>query len=266
MIKIAVPGVGGRMGGRLAALVLEAGDMDLSGAAESEGHPIVGEDPAVGLAARRSGIRVVTGLAEAYEGADAIIDFTTPACTLEGLRICADRGIAAVVGTTGFSPEEKEEALSLMNKVPSIFAANYSLGINVLLKVVKDVARALGEEYDIEIVEMHHRYKMDAPSGTALRLGEAAAEASGRELEKDGVFARHGVIGERTKREIGMQTLRGGDVVGDHSVIFAGPGERVELTHKASSRDTFARGALRAARWLVGKPAGLRDMAEVLGL
>ncbi len=266
MIRVALPGVGGRMGLALAALVLEAEDLELSGVAERPGHPLVGRDPASVLGLDESDVTVTDYLAEAYAGADVVIDFTAPACTLESLKVCADQGIAAVVGTTGFSPEEKEVALGLMKRVPSVFAANYSLGINLLLKLAAEAAGVLGDDFDAEILEMHHRHKKDAPSGTALRLGEAVAEALGRSLEKDGVFARRGLTGERSGREIGMQTLRGGDVVGDHTVIFAGLGERIELVHRASSRDTFARGALRAARWVVGKEPGLHEMAEVLGL
>jgi 4-hydroxy-tetrahydrodipicolinate reductase len=171
-----------------------------------------------------------------------------------------------VIGTTGFTKEDRAEIESLTKTIPCVLASNMSLGVNLLLKVLKDVARVLGDEYDMEIIEAHHRLKKDAPSGTALRMAEALAEATGRNLDEVAVYARKGMIGQRSGKEIGIQTIRAGDIIGEHTVLFGGLGERVEITHKASSRDTFARGALRAALWLEGKPAGLYDMQDVLGL
>jgi 4-hydroxy-tetrahydrodipicolinate reductase len=182
------------------------------------------------------------------------------------LREASRRGKAMVIGTTGFTKEDMAEIESLTRNIPCVLASNMSLGVNLLLRVLKDIAKVLGDDYDVEIIEAHHRLKKDAPSGTALRMAEAVAGALGRDLDEVAVYARKGMIGQRGKKEIGIQTIRAGDIVGEHTVIFGGLGERVEITHKASSRDTFARGALRAALWLGGKPAGLYDMQDVLGL
>ena len=184
----------------------------------------------------------------------------------ENLRIAAGKGKSMVIGTTGFSKEDLTEIGTLTKTVPCVLASNMSLGVNLLLKVLQDIARVLGDDYDIEIVEAHHRLKKDAPSGTALKMAQVIADAVDRNLEEVAVYARKGIIGQRTKKEIGIQTIRAGDIVGEHTVIFGGLGERIEITHKASSRDTFARGALKAALWLAGKPSGLYDMQDVLGL
>jgi 4-hydroxy-tetrahydrodipicolinate reductase len=194
------------------------------------------------------------------------IDFSVPSASVENVKAAAAAGAAMVIGTTGISASDKTAIAAAAKTIPVVLAPNMSMGVNVMLKLIADAARLLGPAYDIEIVETHHRAKRDAPSGTALRLAEAVAEASGRDLAKTARYERHGDIGPRTAEEIGIQTLRGGDVFGDHTVFFLGQGDRIEITHRASSRDTFAHGAVRAALWLAGKPAGLFDMRDVLGL
>ena len=219
---------------------------------------------------RATGVTVGSDSASAIGHADVLIDFTRPAGTMAHIATCAKAGVAAVIGTTGLSEQERRALGEFAKAIPIVFAPNMSVGVTVLTKLVELAAQRLGDGYDIEIVEMHHRHKVDAPSGTALKLGETAAVAAGRDLNADGVFARHGVTGERRAGAIGFATLRGGDVVGDHTVIFAGDGERVELTHRASSRMNFAQGALRAARFVaaqrVRRQVGLFDMQDVLGL
>jgi 4-hydroxy-tetrahydrodipicolinate reductase len=195
-----------------------------------------------------------------------MVDFTSFEASVAHAEVCARQGVALVVGSTGFTPEAKARMAEAAKRIPIVLSPNMSVGVNVLFALVREAARILGDAYDVEIVEMHHKKKKDAPSGTAVRLAEVAAEALGRDPARDLAYARHGMIGERPAREIGVQTLRGGDVVGDHTVLFAGEGERLELIHRATSRDQFARGAVRALRWIVGKPAGLYDMADVLGL
>ncbi|GAB4390113.1 MAG: 4-hydroxy-tetrahydrodipicolinate reductase [Thermodesulfovibrionales bacterium] len=266
MVKIAVAGARGRMGSRIAALSLEHEDISLVGAFERRGHGDIGRDMGELLGAGTLGVPLSAGVGEAMGAADVIIDFTQTASTLEHLRAAAAEGKAMVIGTTGFKKEEMDEIRALASGVPCVLASNMSLGVNLLLRVLKDIARALGDDYDIEIIEAHHRLKKDAPSGTALRMAEVLAEATGRDLDEVAVYARKGIIGERTKKEIGIQTVRAGDIVGEHTVLFGGLGERIEVTHKASSRDTFARGALRAALWIKGKAPGLYDMQDVLGL
>jgi 4-hydroxy-tetrahydrodipicolinate reductase len=194
------------------------------------------------------------------------MDFTTPNSTKENIRLSSKYRKAMVIGTTGFSKVDMQEMQGSMGNIPCVMASNMSTGVNVLLRVLQDIAKVLGDEYDMEIIEAHHRLKKDAPSGTALKMAHVLAEATNRNLDEVAVYARKGLIGERTKKEIGIQTIRAGDIVGEHTVIFGGLGERIEITHKASSRDTFARGALRAAVWVSGKPAGLYDMQDVLGL
>ncbi|MEJ2696717.1 MAG: 4-hydroxy-tetrahydrodipicolinate reductase [Candidatus Sulfobium sp.] len=244
MVNIGIAGAAGRMGSRIAALSGDYEGLRLAGAFERKGHV----DNEVHLI---------------Y---DLIIDFTSVESTKENLRAAAGKGKAMVIGTTGFSTEDIKEIEAVSKSIPCVMASNMSLGVNLLLKVLHDVAGALGDDYDVEIVEAHHRMKKDAPSGTAMKMAQVIANALDRNLDEVAVFARKGIIGARTKREIGIQTIRAGDIVGEHTVIFGGLGERVEITHKASSRDTFARGALKAALWLAGKPAGLYDMQDVLSL
>ncbi|MDA8084835.1 MAG: 4-hydroxy-tetrahydrodipicolinate reductase [Nitrospiraceae bacterium] len=266
MIRIGVAGASGKMGGRIAALAKEYEGLQLKGAFERGGCPGLGSDIGQIVGIGECGVRLTEGISSVIGEVDLIIDFTSIESTRENLRIAAEHGKAIVIGTTGFSKEDLAGMEPHFRTVPCVMASNMSLGVNLLLKVLQDVARVLGDEYDIEIVEAHHRLKKDAPSGTALRMAQVISAALGRDLDEVGVYGRHGIIGARTKKEIGIQTVRAGDIVGEHTVMFGGLGERIEITHKASSRDTFARGALKAALWLAGKPAGLYDMQDVLGL
>ena len=266
MIRVVVAGAAGRMGGHIIRMVRAEPDMELSGATERAGFA-AGLDAGVAAGIPALGLPVVPGLEEALaRGADAVVDFTSFEASLANAEVCARRGVALVIGSTGFTPAARARIAELAARIPIVLSPNMSVGVNVLFALVREAARTLGDGYDVEIVEVHHKKKKDAPSGTAMRLAEVAAEALGRDPQRDLAFERHGMIGERPAREIGVQTLRGGDVVGEHTVYFAGEGERVELTHRATSRDQFARGAVRALRWIVGRPAGLYDMADVLGL
>jgi 4-hydroxy-tetrahydrodipicolinate reductase len=238
----------------------------IAGAKGRMGHALLRcaeKIPAIAVAGR---IDLGDDLAAVIDGADAVVDFTFHESTVPFARLCAARGKAMVIGTTGHSEAERGQLRALAAQIPMVLSANYSTGVNVLFWLTRKTAEALGPGYDLEIVEMHHRHKKDAPSGTAKTLAQVLAEVRRQQLERVLRHGRQGLTGERTAEEIGMHSLRGGDVVGDHTVIFAGDGERVELTHRASSRDTFANGALRAAQWVVGKPPGLYDMQDVLGL
>lgn len=266
MIKIGVAGAAGKMGSRITALSREYAGLQLAGAFERAGHPSLGQDIGSFVGIGETGIKLSAGIDEILDKVDLIIDFTSIESTKANLKAAAARKKAMVIGTTGFSKDDLAEMKPLLNSTPVVMASNMSLGVNLLLKVLQDVARVLGDDYDIEIVEAHHRLKKDAPSGTAMKMAQVIAEAVKRNLDEVGVYARKGIIGQRTQKEIGIQTIRAGDIVGEHTVLFGGLGERIEITHKASSRDTFARGALRAALWLGGKSAGLYDMQDVLGL
>ncbi len=266
MIKVVVAGAAGRMGCRLVSLVRDSTALALAGALEGKGHHAVGEDAGETAGSGRVGITITEDLPALMERGEVVIDFSSPEATLQHLRIVAQHRRAMVVGTTGFSPDELDELKTLARQVPCVFSPNMSVGINLVYKVISEMAKTLGEDYDIEVIEAHHRLKKDAPSGTALKIADVLARAMNRDLTQVGVYARKGMIGERVKGEIGIQTIRAGDIVGDHTVIFGGMGERIEVTHRASSRDTFARGALRAARWVVRQPPGLYDMMDVLGL
>ncbi|MHB8769737.1 MAG: 4-hydroxy-tetrahydrodipicolinate reductase [Syntrophales bacterium] len=266
MIKAVVTGAAGRMGGRIAALIAETEGIELAGAVEQKGHTAIGKDIGEGLGLGRIGVPIGDDLAGCIEQGDVVIDFTSPAASLAHLKIAAQKGKAIVIGSTGFTAEQLQRVRELAGAVRCVLAPNMSVGVNVLFKVLADVARILGDEYDVELVEAHHHRKKDAPSGTAMKMAQIVAENLGRDLERVGVFGRQGMIGERTREEIGIQTLRGGDIVGDHTVMFAGEGERLEFIHRAHSRDNFARGAIRAALWLVGQQNGLYDMQDVLGL
>jgi len=267
--RIAVAGAGGRMGQALIEATLAAPDLALVAAFDVAGAPAVGHDAGERFG-RATGIAVGSDPDAAVRAADVLIDFTRPDGTLAHAAACARHGTAAVVGTTGLSAAQKDELAALARVVPIVFAPNMSVGVTVLLSLVEAAAQRLGPEFDIEVVEMHHRHKVDAPSGTALALGAAAAAGAGRSLADCAVYAREGHTGERRAGTIGFATLRGGDVVGEHTVIFAGAGERVELAHKATSRQNFAAGALRAARYAAARRAerraGLADMRDVLGL
>ena len=265
MTKVVITGAAGRMGTQLARLVRASEGMALHGAVERPGVA-QGQDAGVLAGLGPIGVPVVDDLGKALPGADVVIDFTSHEASARHAEACAERGVALVVGSTGFTPEAKARVAAAARRIPIVLSPNMSVGVNVLFELVRQAAKVLGEAYDVEIVELHHKKKKDAPSGTAVRLGEVAAEALGRDPRDAFAFARHGLIGERPPWQIGLQTVRGGDVVGEHTVYFFGEGERVELTHRATSRDQFVRGAVRAAAWIVGKPAGLHDMAAVLGL
>ena len=267
MRRIAVMGAAGRMGKTLIEAVQQtAGAAGLTAAVDRPDSTLVGADAGELAAIGRIGVPLSGDLARAVDEFDVVIDFTHPSVTLKNLEVCRRAGKAMVIGTTGFSPEEKERLAAAAKEIPIVFAANFSVGVNLCLKLLDTAARVLGDEVDIEIIEAHHRHKVDAPSGTALRMGEVVAEALGRDLQKVAVYGREGQTGARQRETIGFATVRAGDVVGDHTVLFAADGERVEITHKASSRMTFAKGAVRAALWLEGRPAGLYDMQDVLGL
>jgi 4-hydroxy-tetrahydrodipicolinate reductase len=266
MVKAIVSGAAGRMGGRIVHLIEAAPGIGLAGAVESPGHAAVGRDVGEVVGLTRKEMPVAGSLAEVLAGGDVLIEFTHPEPSLAHLREAVKADKAMVLGTTGFSPAQLAEIRALGTRIPLVFAPNMSVGVNLLFKVVADVARVLGDSYDVEIVEAHHRMKKDAPSGTAIKLGQVIAQALGRDLEEVGVYARKGLIGERRQQEIGLQTVRAGDIVGEHTVLFGGIGERLELIHRAHSRDNFARGAVRAALWVVKQPPGLYDMQDVLGL
>ena len=266
MIRAIVTGAGGRMGGRVLALAKEADDFQIVGATERPGHPDrwrdAGEVAGLGVV----GVKVTDTLVNIIAGANAVIDFTAPEASIGHLRTASDAGVAIVVGTTGLSKEQLDEARRLATKMPCVISPNMSVGVNVLFKTLKEVASTLGDDYDVEIVEAHHHFKKDAPSGTALRMAQVVADALGWDLEQVGIYGRKGIVGERPKTQIGVHTVRAGDIVGEHTVVFGGMGERIEIVHRAHSRDNFARGALRAARFVVKATKGLYDMADVLGL
>lgn len=266
MTNIIVTGATGRMGNRITALSKEYPELKIIGATERKGHEAIGKDIGQIVGIGETGIRLTDSLKDIVDSCDVIIDFTHTGSSLEHLRLSSSRGKAMVIGTTGFSMDELKEIEALTKNIPAVLAPNMSVGVNLILKVLKDISHVLGDDYDIEIIEAHHRLKKDAPSGTAMKMAQVIAEAVNRNLDEVGVYARRGLIGERTKKEIGIQTVRAGDIVGEHTVLFGGLGERIEITHKASSRDTFARGALRAAIWVHNKSAGLYDMQDVLGL
>lgn len=266
MIKVIVAGAAGRMGNRLVALIKDSTALALAGAVEGKGHHAIGEDAGEIAGCGKAGVAITDDLSALLERGEVVIDFSAPEATLNHLRAVAQHRRSMVIGTTGFSSPELEELKSLARQVPCVFSPNMSVGVNLIYKVISEMARTLGDEYDIEVIEAHHRLKKDAPSGTALKIAEVLAKAVNRDLNQVGVYARKGLIGERKKQEIGIQTIRAGDIVGDHTILFGGMGERIEVTHRASSRDTFARGALRAARWVVRQPPGLYDMMDVLSL
>ena len=266
MIKVAVDGVAGRMGQRLAHLVLESEDLTLAAAKEHPGHPGVGADAGSVIGAADVGVPVGSRAEDLVEGAEVVIAFTAPGATVETAAACGRSGTPLVAGTTGMSASELSEFRSAVAPIPCVFAPNFSTAMNVLFRLVEEAARILGDDYDVEVVEAHHRYKADAPSGSALRLGERAAAGLNRALDEVAVHGRHGAVGERTRKEIGVHAVRLGDLAGDHSVYFGAPGEYLELRHHATSRDSFALGALRAVRFAASAPAGLYDMGDVLGL
>ncbi len=287
-IGIIVTGASGRMGSRILQVVHKTLGLKLLGACDAPGASCIGEDAGLSSGFEELGVLIEgdlaraidaareaskkPGVATAYTGAGlpsgdvVVVDFTCPAASVSNAEVCGSKGAALVVGTTGLAPSDEEAIEKASEQVPIVKAPNMSVGVNLMLGLARRAARALGDEYDVEILETHHRMKADAPSGTALRLGEVVAEARGSTLEETGVYERKGIIGKRSDREIGVQTLRGGDVVGEHTVYFLGKGDRMELTHRATSRDVFVHGAVRAARWVFGRSPGLYGMEDVLEL
>ena len=264
-LKVAVAGASGRMGRTLIDAVLRDLELGLAAALEIKGNAHAGKD-AGELAGSPCGVRITDDIAAALAGCDVLVDFTRPEGTLAHLAACRKLGVRLVIGTTGFGDAQKKEIAAAARDIAIAFSPNFSVGVNVAFRLLEVAAKALGPGYDVEIMEAHHRLKVDAPSGTALRMGEVVAQALGRDLKQCAIYGREGVTGERKDATIGFATVRGGDLVGEHTVMFIGAGERVEVTHRASSRANFATGALRAARFLMSKPSGLYDMADVLGL
>ena len=263
--RVAVAGASGRMGRMLIEAIRACDDCTLAGALDVPSSPGIGSDATAFLGVA-SGVPITSDLRIGLKNADVLIDFTRPEGTLAHLQVCAELGVKAVVGTTGFSDAQKAEIVALAAKTAIVMAPNMSVGVNVTLKLLQMAAKALSTGYDIEIIEAHHRHKVDAPSGTAIKMGEVMAEALGRDLKDCAVYERYGVTGERDPSSIGFATVRGGDIVGDHTVLFAGTGERIEIAHKSSSRAGYAQGSLRAVQFLRGQTTGMFDMFDVLGL
>jgi 4-hydroxy-tetrahydrodipicolinate reductase len=266
MIRVAVVGAAGRMGKALIQAVCDAGGMQLGAATERPGSSLIGADAGELANVGTLGVSLSDSLEKVVDDFDVMIDFTAAAATMEHLAVCRAHGKRMVIGTTGLDDEQKAELESATADIGIVFAPNMSVGVNLCFKLLEMAARVLGDDVDIEIIEAHHRHKLDAPSGTALRMGEVVADALGRDLKECAVYGREGFTGERERKTIGFETIRAGDVVGDHTVLFAAMGERVEITHKASSRMTFANGAARAAGWVMDRQNGLYDMQDVLGL
>ena len=266
MTTIAVVGAGGRMGRALINAVNDATDMNLSAATARAGSSLVGVDAGELAGVGRLNVAVVSSTDLAGQDFDVLIDFSQPELSLDNLKVCAELNAGLVLGTTGFSAQQREQISQFAKQIPIVFSANMSVGVNVAHKLLAMAAQAMADDYDIEIVEAHHRFKKDAPSGTALAMGEVIADSIDRKLDEVAIYGREGFTGEREKETIGFATVRGGDVVGDHTVMFLGDGDRLEITHKASSRNTFAKGAVKAAQWLKGQESGLYSMADVLGL
>jgi len=264
-LKLAVAGASGRMGRALIEAVAHDPELVLAAALELKGNPHIGRD-AGELAGTPCGVKVTDDVAATLAGCDVLVDFTRPEGTMSHLAACRREGVRLVIGTTGFGDAQKRDIAAAARDIAVALSPNFSVGVNVAFRLLEVAAKALGKGYDVEIVEAHHRHKVDAPSGTALRMGEVVAQALGRDLRQCAIFGREGVTGERKDETIGFATVRGGDLVGEHTVMFIGGGERVEIAHRASSRANFANGALRAARFLMSKPNGLYDMADVLGL
>lgn len=265
LLQIVIAGSTGRMGRALLEAVFQSPDLRLHAALERADSPLLGKDAGEALGSP-CGIRITADVAAALAGADVLVDFTRPEGTLHHLALCQAQSVRMVIGTTGFSAEQKAHIAQAAQRLGIVMAPNFSVGVTLLLELLQTAASVLREGYDIEIIEAHHRHKVDAPSGTALRMGEVIAQTLGRNLDEVAVYGRQGVTGERRQSAIGFATVRGGDIVGDHTALFAGVGERVEISHKASSRATFAVGALRAARFIAQRSHGLFDMQDVLGL
>ena len=266
MIRVGIMGAGGRMGQALLRACFSTPNIILTAAIEKEDSPAVGADAGEMAGFQKLGVPVVGNLRSIIDTIDVVIDFTRPESTLTALAICRKLGKGLVIGTTGFTAQQRGEIEAASRDIPIMLAPNMSVGVNLCLKLLEIAAKVIGESSDIEIIEAHHRHKIDAPSGTALRMGEVIAKSLGRDLQECAVYGRQGHTGERPPKSIGFSVIRAGDIVGEHTVLFAEEGERVEITHNASSRATFAKGAMRAAQWLMNQPAGLYDMQDVLGL
>lgn len=265
-LRVAIAGACGRMGRMLIEAVLNSPDLQLAGAIDSASNPSLGADAGAFLG-KDTGVRITSDVAQALAHAQVLIDFTRPEGTLAHLAVAADKGVRVVIGTTGFSPDQKAQIAVFASKTAVVFSPNMSVGVNVTFKLLEMAAKALQDGgYDIEIIEAHHKHKVDAPSGTALKMGEVIAQAQGTQLADRAVYERYGDTGARVDGSIGFATVRGGDIVGDHTVLFAGDGERIEISHKSSSRAGYAKGSLRAARYLAQHATGLHDMYDVLGL
>jgi len=266
MVKVAVSGACGKMGTSILNTLFKDKNIDIVGALEIDGHPMLGSDLGSVLNSKKTDILVTDDPKTAFRNADVVVDFTSPSSTLLTAGYCSRNKKALVIGTTGFTSAQKKKLEKLIKKIPTVISPNMSVGINLLFELSKILADRLGKEFDVEIFESHHRNKVDAPSGTAIRLAESVAEGLGVNPARKVRYERHGEIGKRKEGEIGIQTIRGGDVVGDHTVMFLGEGERIELTHRAQSRENFSSGVLRAVKWLEGKPPGIYTMKDVLGL
>ena len=264
-LPITIAGASGRMGHMLMEAIMASDDCRLAGALDIASSPAIGQDAGLSIG-KVTGVSITADLRAGLQGAACLIDFTRPEGTLAHLKVCRELGVKAVIGTTGFTDSQKAEIAEIAQDMAIVMAPNMSVGVNVTLKLLQMAAQALSTGYDIEIIEAHHRHKVDAPSGTALKMGEVIAEAIGRDLNECAVYERFGHTGERDPSTIGFSTIRGGDIVGDHTVLFAGMGERIEVTHKSSSRSTYAQGSLRAVRFLASRERGLFDMFDVLNL
>jgi 4-hydroxy-tetrahydrodipicolinate reductase len=266
MVNIIVAGAAGRMGARIINVISQADGVKLVGAFEHPESPSIGQDAGMAAGLGSIGIKIANSINDVIGEGDVIIDFTSPKASFENIRVASARGLSMVIGTTGMAGELLEEVEGIARGMRCVISPNMSVGVNVMLRVAAMMAEMLGDDYDLEVLEAHHRLKKDAPSGTAMAIARTLAKATGRDLDKIAVYERKGITGERTKEEIGIQTLRAGDITGDHTVMFGGIGERLELIHRAHNRDNFARGAVRAAKWVVKQPVGLYNMQDVLGI
>ncbi len=264
-IKIGITGAAGRMGRTLIGLCEADTRLQLAAAIERADSPLVGTDAGLLIGSESTGIEVVSDLGDVVSACDVVVDFTVPESTLLNVGVCRDAGCRMVVGTTGLG-DDADKLKAASEKIAMVFAPNMSVGVNLCFRLAEIAARSTGEHFDVEIIEAHHRHKIDAPSGTAVRLGEIVADTLGRDLKRDAVYGREGITGPREQKTIGFETIRAGEIVGDHTVLFAGAGERIEITHRAQDRSTFASGALRAAQWIMQHDQGLFDMQDVLGL
>ncbi len=266
IVPVIVTGAAGRMGRALVRAIAEDPDTSLAGATERRGHPAVGTDAALAAGSSNGGIQISAEIEPLLSGRAVVIDFTAPAATLAHVETCTRRGAPMVIGTTGLEPDQRARITEAARELPIVLSPNMSVGVNLVFALAAEAARVLGDDYDVEIIETHHRLKKDSPSGTAVKLLDVIAAALGRDPRADAVHGRNGMVGERTRREIGMHAVRAGDDVGEHHVLYGGIGEAIEIVHRATDRAVFARGAVRAARWLWSQPPGLYDMSDVLGL